>query len=444
MPQLVGRESELTELRAAFTNAATAGTPRLLTISGAAGLGKSTLVDALAEFAAPQSLVLRAVAYPFDRLIPLSLSARLPNLVERVDRATREQPVLVVVDDAHYADEESLEQIGAMMRQFSNRPVLVVLIRDDEDGRTLPIEGDATISLRPIDAQAARALGAKHFPDAPSSVLDAIVANARGVPYEVVAIAGAAAHRRTNDSNAVDSSSRTAIAKSLAALPADQRAALQLLSLFSEPIEAALLEYPLGDSHYVRRDGDVVCFDHALTSAAVMETIAMKIPLRRRIIGAIERRGPRTIRDRLELAEQSLASGDGVFARETLLDLALAANAQRLIRAVIWASERHLELGEPPDERFVEFYANFFRALMEAHAFARAESVAALALSEAQHRGLAHLGALAAQLVQAQWSVDRHEAAKASYERYARAFEDPHDLQVLRSAAPWLTRASAG
>ncbi|MGC2130140.1 MAG: ATP-binding protein, partial [Candidatus Aquilonibacter sp.] len=85
MPQLVGRESELTELRAAFTNAATARTPRLLTISGAAGVGKSALADALEEFAAPQSLVLRAAAYPFDRLIPFSLSARLPNIVERVE-----------------------------------------------------------------------------------------------------------------------------------------------------------------------------------------------------------------------------------------------------------------------------------------------------------------------------------------------------------------------
>jgi hypothetical protein len=287
-------------------------------------------------------------------------------------------------------------------------------------------------------------LASKHFPDAASEVLDAIVANARGVPYEVVAIASAAARRRSSEADAVDRSSRIAIAKELASLPADQRGALQMLSLFSEPIEAALLGSPVPDSVYIRNDAGVVRFDHALTSAAIMETIAMKIPLRRRIIGAIERRGLRTIRDRLALAEQSLASGDGAFARATLLDLAFAANAEHLTRAVIWASERHLELGEPPDERFGEFYTNFFQALMEAHAFARAESVAALALSEAQHRELPHLGALAAQLVQAQWSVERHEAAKASYERYASAFEDPHDLQVLRNAAPWLTRASAG
>jgi AAA ATPase domain len=443
MPQLVGRESELTELRAAYTDAATACAPRFLTISGAGGVGKSALVDAHEQFAALQS-ALRAIAYPFDRLIPFSLWARLPNLVERVERATREEPVLIVIDDAHYADEESLEQIVAVTRQFSNRPVLVVLVRDDEDDRALPIDTGSTIALRKIDTQAARVLAATYYPDAQSAVLDAIVANARGVPYEVVVLAGAAARRRTSEPDAVDRSSRTAIAKELTALPADQRSVLQMLSLFSEPIDASLLGSSVADSAYVRRDGDLVHFDHALSSAAVMETIAMKIPLRRRIIGAIERCGLHTIRDRLMLADQSLASGDGAFARATLLDLADAANTEHLVRAVIWASERHLELGEPPDERFVDFYTNFFQALMEARLFARAEAVAALALSEAQHRGLAHLGALAAQLVQAQWSVERHEAAKASYERYAHAFEDPHDLQLLRNAAPWLTSASAG
>lgn len=444
MPQLVGRESELATLRALYTDAGTARAPRLLIISGPSGIGKTALANALDEFAAPQSLVLRATAYPLDGLIPLSLSARLPNLFERVELATREQPAVIVVDDAHFADEESLEQISVITRQLSNRPILVVLVRDDEDERTLAFQPNVTISLREIDAQAARALASDYFPGASFDVLDAIVANAHGVPYEVIAIAGAAGRRLASEQSSVDRSSRTAIARELTTLPAVEREALQMLALSSEPIETSLLESALPNSIYLRRDGDAVHFDHPLTSAAIVETIAMKIPLRRRIIGAIERRGIRSIRDRLALAEQSLASGDGAFARATLLDLAVAANAEHLVRVVICASERHLELGEPPDERFSEFYTNFFQALMEAHMFARAESVAALALSEAQHRGLPHLGPLAAQLVRAQWSVERHEAAKASYERYARAFEDPHDLQLLRNAAPWLTRASAG
>ena len=431
MPQLVGRESELTELRAVYTNAATASVPRVVVVAGPDGIGKSALTNALEESVGSQARVLRAVAYPFDRLIPFALSARLPNLFEQLDRATRERPAVVIIDDAHYADDESLAQIAAMTQRLSNRPLLVVLARDDEDDRTLPIETDATIALGELDSRDARALARAQYPGAAPDVLDAIVANAHGVPYELIAIAGAAARRGVDESDAVDRSSGAAIAKELAALPAPERLALQMSALLPEPLEPALFEsasnFPI---------------DHSLTAAAIVETIAMKIPLRRRIIDAIERRGLRTIRDRLLLAEQSLASGDGAFARATLLDLAFVANAEHLVRVVVWASERHVELGEPPDERFVDFYMNFFEALMEERSYAQAESIAALALSEAQHRELPHLGSLAALLVRAQWMVDRHEAARASYERYARAFEDPPDLQVLRDAAPWLTKTA--
>jgi hypothetical protein len=429
MPQLVGRETELAKLRAAYTKAATACAPGVVVVAGPGGIGKSALTRALQEFAQSQAVVLRTVAYPFDRLIPFALSARLPSLLDQLDRATRERPAVVIIDDAHHADDESLVQIAAMTQELSNRPLLVVLARDDEDKRALSIAADVTIALGELDSDSSYALARAHFPSGAPAVLDAIVGNAHGVPYELIAIAGAAARRGVTQPDAVDRSSGAAIAKDLAALPAPERLALQMLALLPEPVEPALLESPPPNFP----------IDHSLTAAAIVETIAMKIPLRRRIIDAIERRGLRTIRDRLLLAEQSLASGDGAFARATLLDLAFVAKAEHLVRVVVWASERHLELGEPPDERFVDFYVNFFEALMEEHSYARAESVAALALSEAQHRELPHLGSLAAQLVRAQWVVDRHEAARASYERYARAFEDPGDLQALHDAAPWLT-----
>ncbi len=213
-------------------------------------------------------------------------------------------------------------------------------------------------------------------------------------------------------------------------MPAQQRSALQLLSLLSEPVKPAIVE--------LERPDVALQMDHVLTAAAISETIAMKIPLRRRIIGALERRGVRTLRERLVFAEQAASSGDRALAQRALLDLTFAAAAEHNGRAVTWAAERHLEIGEPPDDRLIDFYNNFFAALMETRAFARAESVAAHALSEAQHRGLRGLGSLAAHLVQAQWTGERTEAAKASYERYARAFEDPKDLELLREAAPWL------
>jgi len=96
MPQLVGREPELTKLRSAYTNAATARAPGVVVVAGPGGIGRarSHMHSRSLRIA---GLVLRAVAYPFDRLIPFALSARLPSLFEHVDRATRERPAVVIM-----------------------------------------------------------------------------------------------------------------------------------------------------------------------------------------------------------------------------------------------------------------------------------------------------------------------------------------------------------
>ncbi|MGB6986707.1 MAG: ATP-binding protein [Candidatus Aquilonibacter sp.] len=431
MPRLIGRESELTELRAAYATLIRSQRAHTLVITGATGSGKTTLTYALDEIVAPGAVVMRATAQPFDRVLPFALLERLgSDLHERLDRATRERPAVVIVRDVQFADDESLASLAAYRQARANRPLLLVLTRSDDDDRPLSIGIDTEISLAELDASSAGELAREHYPQASQSVLDAIVANARGIPYELVTIAAAAARRGAATPEVVDFSARAAIAKELAAMPAQQRSALQLLSLLPEPVEPALIE--------VEAPVAALQMDHVLTAAAISETIAMKVPLRRRIIGALERRGVRTLRERLVFAEQAASSGDRALAQRVLLDLAFVAAAECNARAVTWAAERHLEIGEPPDDRLIDFYNNFFAALMETRAYARAESVAAHALSEAQHRGLRGLGSLAAHLVQAQWTGERSEAAKASYERYARAFEDPKDLELLREAAPWL------
>jgi AAA ATPase domain len=431
MPRLIGRESELTELRAAYATATGTPAARTLVIAGAPGSGKAALTHALEEIASPEALVLRVTAQPFDRVLPFALLERLGNdLHERLDRATQERPAIVIVRDAHLADDESLASLMAYRRALANRPLFLVFTRTDDDDRDLPIEADTQLSLGELDPRSAVELAREHYPQASQSVLEAIVANARGTPYELITIATAAARRGTTSPDAVDPSARAAIAKELGTLPVQQRTALQLLALLSEPAEQALFELELPDVF--------LQLDHSLTTAAISETIAMKIPLRRRILAVLERRGVRTVRERLLFANQAAASGDRALAQRVFLDLAFAAAGERRARAVIWASERHLEMGEPSDDRLTDFYNNFFAALMETRAYARAEAVAAHALSEAQHRGLRGLGSLAAHLVQAQWTVERPEAARASYERYARAFDDPKDLELLREAAPWL------
>jgi ABC-type cobalamin/Fe3+-siderophores transport system ATPase subunit len=431
MPRLIGRESEFTELRAAYSTATSTQRACTLVITGANGSGKTTLTNALEEIATPAALVVRATSQPFDRVLPFALLERLgSDLHERLDRTTHEHPVVVIVLDAQLADEESLASLATSRRALADRPLLLVFTRTDDNDRRLPVDVDKEITLGELDTRSAEDLAREHYPQASQSVLEAIVANARGIPYEVATIAAAAARRVVETPEAVAFSSRAAIAKELATLPAQQRMSLQLLSLLSEPMEPGTIELELPEAFPQ--------MDHVLTAAAINETIAMKIPLHRRIVGALERRGVHSLRELLVFAEQAASSGDRALAQRVLLDLAFAAAAERNARAVTWAAERHLEIGEPPDDRLIDFYNNFFAALMEMRAFTRAEAVAAHALSEAQHRGLQRLASLAALLVRAQWNGERPDAAKASYERYARAFDDPKDLELLREGAPWL------
>ncbi|MET8865236.1 BTAD domain-containing putative transcriptional regulator [Nonomuraea sp. NPDC004580] len=107
----VGRQAELAELERAAALVTTSGRPRLVLISGAAGAGKTALVDALARR-------LRATGWQTAR--PTS------ETLETVVAAAREAPVLLVFDDLHEADEETLAVFARPATGLGPARVLIV------------------------------------------------------------------------------------------------------------------------------------------------------------------------------------------------------------------------------------------------------------------------------------------------------------------------------
>jgi DNA-binding CsgD family transcriptional regulator len=163
---LVGREREWELLSGQFADAL-AGRGALLLVSGAAGIGKTTLVHALGSVAVAQGCVLLTGACydlgtpplygPWRELVGSTTRrselpaaprplwdqaglAHVPNadafvveLRTYLETLAAHGPLLLVLEDLHWADPESLEFLRIFARQISELPLLLIATyRDDE------------------------------------------------------------------------------------------------------------------------------------------------------------------------------------------------------------------------------------------------------------------------------------------------------------------------
>lgn len=173
---MIGRASERAVLDG-LLDAARQGLSRALVLSGDAGIGKSALLD-YAQEAAPDFRVLRVAGYESERdlafaavhrlILPLlDLRASLPvrqrlaiesafGLVDELpaDRflvglatlsllsdAALAGPLLCVVDDAHWLDDESIAALAFAARRLqADRLVMLFAVRD-LDRQQLPLDG---------------------------------------------------------------------------------------------------------------------------------------------------------------------------------------------------------------------------------------------------------------------------------------------------------------
>ena len=169
--ELFGRDRELSDAERALDVAAS-GTPQVLLVGGDAGIGKTTLVNAVLERAAErgftalvghsfdiddgvalrpvrEALRQAVVGRSADELAPLtrrlspyltgeSDAATVDELGLAVEELAAEGPVLVVLEDLHWADRSTIDFASSVARTARGPVGLLLTFRSDEIGRGHP------------------------------------------------------------------------------------------------------------------------------------------------------------------------------------------------------------------------------------------------------------------------------------------------------------------
>ena len=148
---LVERDALLASLDANLREAA-GGSGRLVFVGGEAGVGKTTLIGALARDAHGVRILRGTVDGPAAAplgpfLEALTAVSSVESLLEARDQlfpAVRcvlaEEPTLLVLEDLHWADEATLDLLGHLGRRLDGLPALIVgTFRDDEVTATHPL-----------------------------------------------------------------------------------------------------------------------------------------------------------------------------------------------------------------------------------------------------------------------------------------------------------------
>ena len=242
--ELVGRDAEVQRVRRLLA-AVRQGRGRVLFVAGPAGVGKTSLLACIEDAAESGHMrVGTGVAARIDGAWPYApvlegladLCRRHPALLDGLDDAFRDEieralsgrdsrwdgqgthqrlfvaaaelvrlaaagaGVVLVVDDAHDADEASLRLLHFLARSTLTEPVLLVLAhRQAPAGVLAEVRGSllgrgaaVTLDLTPLGPGDAAALARRYAPQADAPVLDGMYAASGGLPFAVVEMARAA------------------------------------------------------------------------------------------------------------------------------------------------------------------------------------------------------------------------------------------------------------
>jgi len=298
---LVGRERELAAL-SALIDAAGRGCGGSLVVVGTPGMGRSRLLQSVEELARATGMgVWTARAHGSEQAIDGAVVSRLTgdtatapptDFADAVAAHAETQPLVVVVDDVHLADDASLLALSyAARRAGAWRAAIVMTAVSGAPALDGPLGGLPVLRLPPLTNDAAAALVIQR-----AAVTEAVASSlahiAGGCPLAVLELAGRLSPDQRDGRAPLPAlpepgdALRRSFALALDALPAATRRALCVAA--AEPTgdvvavgralsrlgdDLAALE-PAEESGVVRVDGTRITFDHPVRRLVAYHSLA--------------------------------------------------------------------------------------------------------------------------------------------------------------------------
>ncbi|HEX2372992.1 MAG TPA: AAA family ATPase [Actinomycetota bacterium] len=311
------RDAELRRLREALGRAGR-GQGSVALVSGEAGIGKSSLVRALAAGAPARTRVLLGVCDdlgtprtlgPFRDMArgaggllvaAVDAGADRDTVFEAVHRELAGRPTLMVVEDLHWADDATLDVVRWLAWRIAALPSLLVLTYRDDEPRddhglrrvlgALARQDTERVGLRRLSPAAVEELSAASGADA-----DAVLQATGGNPFFVSEVLA-------NPDEPVPATVRDAVLARLEGLSDDTRRALELLSTVPGQVERWLAERLLGDAPaaldeaerrgVLEADPAGVWFRHELARRAIEQQLppTARVACHRQVLAALTTR----------------------------------------------------------------------------------------------------------------------------------------------------------
>lgn len=331
---LVEREAALQALHACWYAAATAG--RITLVAGEAGIGKTSVLRAFAR-TLPETRVWWGACdalqtpHPLAPLLDIArerrprfaaaLDAPRAALFEAVLDELRlaAEPMLVVVEDAHWADDATLDWLKHLGRRIERtRALLAISYRDDEVTATHPLRrviGELPVAARTLLAVPRLSPAAvETLAQRAGRRADGVHAATRGNAFFVTELLRDASDPRP----AVPASVQDLVLARFARLPAGAQTLLQVVSVVPGRAERALVERvaapslpdveaALGSGLLVG-EGESFAYRHELGRVAVESMLSAPLAhaLHARVLAALTEQGGAPAR----LVHHALRCGD--------------------------------------------------------------------------------------------------------------------------------------